>query len=404
MTGPVDGPVDGSVDVLVVGGGPVGLAAAIHARRAGLDVLVVDRRAAVQDGPLDKACGEGLLPGALAAVRALDVDPAGHPLAGISYRAAGRHGDVRHADHVFAAGPGRGVRRTTLHAALRDRALALGAHVRHATLRHLRQDASGVDAVLLDPAAAPTGSGGHGEPGPGDGLVRVRARHVLGCDGLHSTVRRLAGLDGAPYRAAADRYGLRTHYRVAPWTDLVEVHWAAHAEAYVTPVAPDLVGVAVLGPRADRDARRRPGDSHDDAQGGPQGGAHGGGPPAVFGELAERLRGAPVAGRVLGAGPLRRRARRRTAGRVRLVGDASGYVDALTGEGVRVGLAQAEAAVRHLDDAAAYERAWVRATRDYRVLTTGLLAWAASPARGAIVPAAHAAPWLYGAVVERLAR
>jgi flavin-dependent dehydrogenase len=107
---------------------------------------------------------------------------------------------------------------------------------------------------------------------------------------------------------------------------------------------------------------------------------------------------------VQGAGPLRRRSRRRTAGRVRLVGDASGYVDALTGEGVRVGLAQAAAAVRHLDDAAAYEREWWRVTRDYRLLTAGLLAWARSPARDAIVPAARAMPWLYGGVVERLAR
>ncbi|MBE9941166.1 monooxygenase, partial [Cellulosimicrobium cellulans] len=55
-------------------------------------------------------------------------------------------------------------------------------------------------------------------------------------------------------------------------------------------------------------------------------------------------------------------------------------------------------------DPAGYERAWSRATRDYRVLTSGLLAWAGSPARRAIVPAASAAPWLYGAVVERLAR
>ncbi|MGO2702801.1 MAG: FAD-dependent oxidoreductase, partial [Cellulosimicrobium funkei] len=75
---------DREVDVLVVGGGPVGLAAALHARRAGHDVLVVDRRA----GVIDKACGEGLLPGALAAVLALGVDPPGHPLAGISYRDA----------------------------------------------------------------------------------------------------------------------------------------------------------------------------------------------------------------------------------------------------------------------------------------------------------------------------
>ncbi|MBN0039854.1 FAD-dependent monooxygenase [Cellulosimicrobium cellulans] len=357
-------------DVLVVGGGPVGLAAALHARRAGHDVVVVDRRA----GVIDKACGEGLLPGALAAVLDLGVDPPGHPLAGISYRDA-----ARHADHPFAAGPGRGVRRTALHAALRERALAEGVTIEHATVRALHQDARGVD-VALDAARE--------EGGP---RSVVRAAWVLGCDGLHSTVRRLTGLD-ARARGRA-RFGLRTHYRVAPWSDLVEVHWAPHAEAYVTPVAPDVVGVAVLTHRAP--ASRAPGS-------GPRNGAATG--LDAFPELAQHLRGAPVLGRVRGAGPLRQRARRRTAGRVRLVGDASGYVDALTGEGVRVGLAQADAVVRHLDDAAAYERAWARATRDYRVLTTGLLAWAGSPARGAIVPAASAAPWLYGAVVERLAR
>ncbi|MFD7311516.1 hypothetical protein [Promicromonospora sp. NPDC059942] len=86
------------------------------------------------------------------------------------------------------------------------------------------------------------------------------------------------------------------------------------------------------------------------------------------------------------------------------MGDASGYFDALTGGGVRVGLAQADAAVRHLEDPAAYERAWRTVTRDYRVLTSGLLAWAESPARGAIVPTAARAPWLYGTIVDRLAR
>ena len=60
--------------------------------------------------------------------------------------------------------------------------------------------------------------------------------------------------------------------------------------------------------------------------------------------LRERLTGERVA-QVLGAGPLRQRARRRVAGRVLLVGDAGGYVDALTGEGIALGLAQARAAV-----------------------------------------------------------
>jgi flavin-dependent dehydrogenase len=361
-------------DVVVVGAGPVGLAAAIHARAAGLDVLVVDRRT----GTLDKACGEGLLPGALRAVQALGADPPGHPLSGISYRAPGRH-----ADHQFAAGTGRGVRRTALHEALSKRAAGVGAPLLHGRVTALRQDATGVE-VDVEPGGRADGTGGGRAP------VTLRAGWVLGCDGLHSIVRRLAGLDVASGqhdgRPARNRYGLRRHFQVAPWTDLVEVHWAPHAEAYVTPIAADAVGVALLGSRAVSgagfDALLR----------------------SQFPELSGRLASATAAGALLGAGPLRRRSRRRSAGRVRLVGDASGYVDALTGEGVRVGLAQADAAVRHLGDADAYERAWRTVTRDYRVLTTGLLAWASSPARGAIVPVASRAPWLYGAVVERLAR
>ena len=60
-------------DVLVVGGGPVGLAAAVEARLAGWDVVVVEPR----EGTVDKACGEGLMPGALGLLRRWDVDPAG---------------------------------------------------------------------------------------------------------------------------------------------------------------------------------------------------------------------------------------------------------------------------------------------------------------------------------------
>ncbi|WP_444664163.1 NAD(P)/FAD-dependent oxidoreductase [Cellulomonas sp. CW35] len=343
---------DLDADVLVVGGGPVGLAAAVEARLAGLSVLVLEPRS----GPVDKACGEGLMPGALTAVRRLGIDPAGHELTGIAYVDA-----TRRAEHRFPRGTGRGVRRTVLHDALARRAAELGAEVVVGRATSVRQDAHGVVV---------------------DGL---RAGHVLACDGLHSTVRRLVGLQAPVRRARGDdrrRFGLRRHYRVAPWGHLVEVHWAPHAEAYVTPVGPGLVGVAVLGPaRTDLDATL-------DAL------------PA----LARRLAGAEPDGPVRGAGPLLQRTTARTAGRVLLVGDASGYVDALTGEGLRVGLAQAAAAVTHLDDPAGYERAWVRATRDYRVLTTGLVAAATSPARRTIVPAAARLPRVYGAIVDRLAR
>ena len=336
-------------EVLVVGGGPVGLAAAIEARLAGWDVVLVEPR----PSPVDKACGEGLMPGTLRALLRLGVDPDGWALRGISYRTAGG----RHVDHAFRTGCGRGVRRTTLHAALGVRADALG--VTRVTGRVTAVE-QGTDAV--------TAAG-------------VRARWLLAADGLHSTVRRLVGLERrAPTRGR--RFGIRRHLALAPWTDLVEVHWAPTAEAYVTPVAPDLVGIAVLGPpRTDWDAAL-----------------------AALPRLAARLVGAQHVGPTLGAGPLRQRTTARTHGRVALVGDASGYVDALTGEGLRVGLAQARAAVATLGDPDAYERAWRAVTRDYRLLTTGLVTWAGSPARGTIVPVAQGAPWLYGAVVERLAR
>ena len=344
-------------DVLVVGGGPIGLAAAIEARLAGLDVVVVAPRGSA----IDKACGEGLMPGAVAALARLGVHPQGHPLLGIGYR-----GGARHVEHHFESGPGLGVRRTTLHAALDARATALGVRRVVGRVGTIEQDRDTVTAA------------------------GVRARWLLGCDGLHSTVRRVVGLDRPvdelPRRRDGGddrrRFGLRQHFHVAPWADLVEVHWGRSVEAYVTPVADDVVGVAILGPPHTDYARAL----------------------ATFPELADRLRGAEPAGTLRGAGPLRQRTSRRTAGRVRLVGDASGYVDALTGEGLRVGLAQAAAAVAHLDDADAYERAWSASTRDYRALTTALVAMATSPMRRVIVPTAVHLPRVFGAVVERLAR
>ena len=106
-------PGDLDADVLVVGGGPVGLAAAIEARLAGLSALVLEPR----PGPVDKACGEGLMPGALRSLHRLGVDPDGYPLAGIAYV-----GGPRRVEHRFSEGVGRGVRRTVLHAARAARA------------------------------------------------------------------------------------------------------------------------------------------------------------------------------------------------------------------------------------------------------------------------------------------
>lgn len=344
------------VDLLVAGGGPVGLGTAIEARLAGMSVAVAEPRT----GAVDKACGEGLMPAGVAAVRRLGVQLDGVPFRGIRYLSPRAS-----ATAPFRDGAGLGVRRTALSAALAARAAELGVQRLTGAVTGPQQADGHVDAAVAG--------------------RRVRASWLVAADGLHSPLRRGFGLHAGasgPAPGRPSRYGLRRHYELPPWTDVVEVYWSADAEAYVTPVGTRQVGVAVLGP---------------------------GGAPfdtwlARFPALAGRLAGAR-GGEVRGAGPLLQHATRRVHGRVLLVGDAAGYLDALTGEGISVGLACARELVGCLvrGEPEAYERRWLRATRRYRVLTGGLL-WAAHrPAlRARLVPAAQRLPAAYTAIVNQL--
>ncbi|MFF0809476.1 NAD(P)/FAD-dependent oxidoreductase [Streptomyces albogriseolus] len=337
-------------DLLVVGGGPAGLATALHAARAGLDTVVAEPRPA----PVDKACGEGLMPGAVRALTALGLHAPGHPLAGIRYV----QGPCR-VEAPFRRGQGLGVRRTDLHTLLHRAVLDAGVPVLPLRVDGVRQEA---DEVTV----------------PGAGL---RARWLVAADGLHSPVRRSLGLD-RPARTAP-RYGLRRHYAVPPWTSHVEVHWGPDAEAYVTPLGPRLVGVALLT------SRRAPYDTQ----------------LAGFPDLAARLPPDTAVTPVRGAGPLRRRSRTRVHGRVLFVGDAAGYVDALTGEGVCLALAGARALVANLrrGTPGRYDTDWARATRRYRLLTELLVRTRQRPALAPhIVPVAARLPRLFAAVVDAL--
>ncbi len=330
------------VEVAIAGGGPAGLAMAIHAAQRGLSTVVIERRAA----PPDKACGEGVMPAGVGELETLGVLRLISPTDRASFRGIRYvQEDGTCAEGRLPAGGGLGIRRTALVDALACRARSAGAIVRDhsAVLSYRRTERS---------MAIETEAG------------RVESQILIAADGLASPLRRAEGLDGPPLKLR--RFGLRQHFRARPWTDFVEVHLSDGAEAYVTPIGPNHLGVAFLweNGRVDKPVtpemlQRR------------------------FPVLAEKLDGAELESPARGAGPLGRAARSRIADRFALLGDAAGYVDAITGEGLSLAFACAAALATILPDALArgakrdalapYERAFASLFRRYAWVTRSLL-------------------------------
>lgn len=296
--------VPDQTDIFVVGGGPAGLAAAIAARLKGFSVTVADSASP----PIDKACGEGLMPDSSEALRQIGIsfDPE-HSFIFRGIRFIGDGGRVA-AD--FPNDPGVAVRRIRLHQLLIDRAQELGVQMRwraHVT-----------------------------------NLNEIRANWIIGADGQNSRVRRWADLDGA--RSESFRYGFRRHYRVRPWSEFMEIYWGPDCQMYVTPVGAGEACVALI--TRDSHQRMEAALPH-------------------FPELARRLEGAPIVSEERGAVTATRRLKRVYRENIALIGDASGSVDAITGEGMSLAFRQALALADALaaGDLARYQVAHRRMTR-----------------------------------------
>ena len=333
-----------STDAVVIGGGPAGLSAAIAMRARGLNVLVAD---GMGPEPIDKACGEGLMPDAINALSRLGIEVAGCVFQGIRFLSAGASVEAR-----FQHGFGVGVRRTTLHRALSSAAADSG--------------------VRLDWNAPVVGLG--------DGVVRfssgsVKTRWIIGADGGFSAVRRWTGLNHG--MRSRERFGFRKHFRVVPWSEFVEVHWGDGCQIYVTPVGSREVGVAVIS----RDRRLRVDEAVQ-----------------KFPALAARLRGAEETSVERGAISASRRLRRVFAGSVALIGDASGSVDAVTGEGLSLAFQQAPALAMAIGagDLSLYETAHARIRRTPAMMAEALLlldGW--EGLRKRVMPAMSARPRIF---------
>ncbi len=321
-------------DVVIVGGGPIGLAPAIAAGGDGLGVVVRDRGRP----PIDGACGEGLMPDAVELIADLGVDLlalGGFKFRGIRYL----EGDLS-AEGTFSGRQGMAVHRADFHAALVARAEQVGVDLRWGTpARGLALDGNTALGVETDGGLVP-------------------GRFIVGADGLRSKVRHWAGLEESS--PAPRRFGMRRRFAAEPWCDFVEVYWGPGCEAYVYGLGPQEMGVAILwsGEKASFDQLLE-----------------------RFPTVAGRLRDAPATSRDLGSGPLDRRVTAVCRGNVALVGDASGYRDAITGEGIAKGLHQALALVGALSrgSLAGYPAAHRRASRLPDAMTAITMAFERRP-------------------------
>ncbi len=345
-------------DVVVVGAGPSGCAAALHLARGGAEVVVVDKASR----PRDKCCGEGIMPHGVEELRRLAVLDAVLAAGAISFDSIAYQAGSRRAVASFPDGQGLGLRRLSFDEVL------LQATCSEPGVRCLLGTAMEGVEIVPGGVRLSTGAG------------RILARAVVGADGGPSLVRRQLGLDRRPRGPL--RYGGRLHFRLGPGSALprqVEVHFQPEAELYLTPVGADLVNVAVL---CRRDVAR---SLRGDLPGGLRSMIEG------CESLEQLLLGAEPASEALFCGPLRRKASAVVADNALLVGDAAGFLDPITGEGMSIGLvtarlasevllpglASGELSARHLRSYATRRKA---AVRDPLRLTRLVLWWAGQPA------------------------
>jgi flavin-dependent dehydrogenase len=341
-------------DLAIAGAGPAGAATALYAARAGMRVAVFDRATF----PRDKICGEGLMPPGRAALAELGLtaqmeEAEAQDLLGVEFGMAGAP-TYRVA---FPRGP----------------AIALGLGVRRlrfdALLAERLADESDIAFHPATPVSRVAIKDG-GDPALMTGLGEVRARHVVIADGLRSSLRQQLGWTVGPKRP--HRYGVMAHWSVDreqdPW---IRITIGSGFEVYEAPVGARERLVGILCHRSRMNAFS--GRLADEYQ-------------SIAGELVPALARASRCSEVRATGPFNYRARTVARDGVFLVGDAAGFVDPISAEGLAAALTQAGAVVRALHTQwpeAAYRAAHRRLTRDPRRVSALLMRLAATPSRAA---------------------
>jgi flavin-dependent dehydrogenase len=235
----------------------------------------------------------------------------------------------------FASGAGMAVRRTVLHKRLVSRAAELGVEM-----------IWGAKRVSLD-AGCPVVDGS-----------KISSRFIVGADGLKSTFRDQAGLSAVRYQAT--RFGFRRHFQTLPWSNYVEIYWGRKAQIFLAPTGMREVALAVLS----ANAKTRIADSLEE-----------------FPELRDWLKSSTSTSSERGAITVFRRLRRVTCGNIALIGDASGSVDSITGQGMCLAFRQALALADSIEEGSLkdYQQRHEVINRRARVMTRLMLLLARYP-------------------------
>lgn len=308
------GPID--ADVAVIGAGPAGAATALYAARAGRRVLLIDKQAF----PRDKPCGEGLMPSGRPPLRELGLEErvlglGAPPLNGVQFGLLDRPQaavpfPAHNGEHA-----GLGVRRFDFDGELIE-AIAREPAIEFCQRRHA------VD-VRRDP----------GRPSVITDQGEIRARHVVVADGLRSPIRHRLGWTVGP--RPPHRYGVVAHWQmegpVDPW---VRITFADGLELYEGPVSGNqrMIGLLCYHERMRAFGGRLQSRYRDVAR-----------------AIRPHLENAEQVGPVYAVGPFWYRARTVAERGVFLVGDAGGFTDPITGEGIAAALRQARAFKAALD-------------------------------------------------------